>query len=119
MDALDSESRRTRYSKGLKGNPADSFGTFLGSESKREQSTEQNSSASEYGKDMLKLLFLLARSDAHPISDLLTKSGLGFYNFLRVFEQMRKQNLLDLEGPPGNEIVTLTPEGQQLVQPAP
>lgn len=119
MEALDPDSRTTRYSKGRKGNPADSFGTFLGPDIKREPTADPVNSPPQYSKDMLKLLFMLAQSGAHPISELMAKSGLSYYDFLQAFEEMRKQNLVVLEGAAGSEVVNLTPVGQQLVQPGP
>src|SRR2546423_1195944 len=113
MDSLNSNNRTGPTKKGGAGKR---FGKVLESRSGSEDATQAAEPGTQLNASTLRILLVLAQHDAMPLTDLIAKSGLEFDTFIGALQQIRKQNLVTLEGSAGSEIVTLTPQGKQLVQ---
>ena len=86
----------------------DNFGTFLETLKRRETSRQESKGAS------FDLLTILADSGPAPVPDLMKESGMGIIDFAEALKAICEAGLITLAGPPGNEMVELTPNGEQV-----
>lgn len=88
-----------------------SFGTFL--ESLNSQAPGQQPAPAGAP---LKLLTTLASSGPQGVPELMTASGLAFSDFTDALTTMKTIGLVTLDGPPGQEMATLTASGEQVAR---
>ena len=108
---------------------AASFTAFLEAKQRLKSGDARPSPASTPGASTgpstppLALLSFLAEAPEHqmPLTELMTASGMPFPDFADALKNLGDLGYLELEGPPGAEVATLTPLGLQvsvLVHPA-
>lgn len=88
----------------------DYFGTFL-------ESVKGSSRASQVqsGASPLKLLSVLDERGPQPVFALQNQANMTFSDFSHALDAAREAGLVELSGPSGQEIVSLTDAGRKLV----
>jgi predicted transcriptional regulator len=90
---------------------AGSFSAYLEARQKRERSQRAPSKVSA-----ISLLGILAETEQKElqVSELMSKSGMGFAEYAEALKGLRTAGFLDMAGEPGNEVVQLTPKGEEI-----
>jgi hypothetical protein len=101
---------------------ADSFTAFLEAKQRLKSDNTRPSAASTSGASSrpntspLVVLSVLAEAPEHqmPVTELMTASRMLFTDFADALKNLGELRYLELEGPPGTQVATLTPLGLQV-----
>ena len=89
---------------------ANSFGTFL-------ETVQRGDKVEVAGtNNYLKLLALVNDVDSQSKAELFEESGLGPIAFAKAMRTLREAGFINVVGQPGQEVVKLTPIGEQIAR---